>query len=172
MLFFYKMVYPIFMNRRAQKTEKHDSYRTFERVQTEELDKLLDDCSNVEDFVRAQVAPYQGVDLPGYLTYLIECKGLTRAEVIRRAGMSESYAYQIFAGEKQPSRDKLLALAVGVGMSADECRRALKLAGHSELYIKNRRDAAIAFGLRRGLDVYDINDLLYQMQEPILVSSK
>ncbi|MDR1796740.1 MAG: helix-turn-helix transcriptional regulator [Clostridiales Family XIII bacterium] len=143
-------------------------YSEYERKSTVDIEDAMRRYDNIRDFLRDHVDGFQGVELSGYLQQIVKKKGISRADAIKAADISESFAYQIFSGDKHPSRDKLLALAIGLSMDAEECRRALKLAGHSELYLKNRRDAIIAFGLRKRLDIYEINDLLFQMDEPAL----
>ncbi len=54
---------------------------------------------------------------------------------------------RIFAGEKIPSRDKLIALAFGLRLSEEETIKLLKISGNRELYARDERDALILFAL-------------------------
>ena len=69
--------------------------------------------------------------------------------------------YQIFSGEKNPSRDKLLALAFGLALTGDETQRMLKISCNRELYARDTRDALILFALERGNTILEVNESLY-----------
>jgi len=95
-------------------------------------------------------------------------RGYKKSGGISASCLSKTYAYQIFSGVKNPSRDKLLALAVAMTLTFEECQRLLRLAAVNELYVKNKRDSIIIFGLMRGLNNMELNDLLYEMEEFVL----
>jgi hypothetical protein len=44
-----------------------------------------------------------------YMDSLIADKALKRSDIIKASRLSETYAYQFFAGLRNPSRDKLIA---------------------------------------------------------------
>ena len=46
--------------------------------------------------------------LPEYLQQLLDEKGLVRSEVVRGASINENFGYQIFMGQRNASRDKIL----------------------------------------------------------------
>lgn len=133
----------------------------------EELtEKLLDQLLSapcVEDYLASNELPQRS--LSEYLQALLEEKGLARAKVIHEADLNETYGYQIFMGQRQPGRDKLLALTFAMGLDARQTNRVLKLAGHNELYVKNRRDAIIMFCLDKGMSVRAVNEELYRFGE-------
>ena len=59
------------------------------------------------------------------LSYTAEQK----AELARRSGISEVYLHQVFAGRRNPSRDRLLCICVGLGITLDETQRMLTQGG-------------------------------------------
>ena len=65
----------------------------------------------------------------------------------KQSGMSEIYLHQIFAGHRNPSRNRLLCLCYGLSASIDETQELLKLSGMAQLYPKRKRDAIIYYGL-------------------------
>lgn len=87
--------------------------------------------------------------LPEHLNLLLSQKGVSRADV-----------YQIFSGEKIPSRDKLIAIAFGLRLSDEEAQKMLKLSGNRELYARDERDALILFALQHKKNIFEINELL------------
>ena len=135
---------------------------------TAELLEALRKSQTIEAFEREYGNDYIGMSFFQYMEVLLKEKKLKKIDVINKSGLNKVYAYQIFAGIRKPSRDKLLALAYAMKLSYKECQQLLHLANVSGLYIKNRRDSAIIFGLMRGLSVLDINELLYEMGEFIL----
>ena len=99
-------------------------------------------------------------ELGEYLMQLLRQKNLKRAQVVEDSGVDKAYVYQIFNGDKKPSRDKLIVIAFGMGLNEEETQRVLKLAGHSELYPRLARDALILFFIQRGKDIWETDDAL------------
>ena len=91
------------------------------------------------------------------LTRLYETKDLTKAELARRSGISEVYLHQVFAGRRNPSRDWLLCICVGLGITLDETQRMLTQGGYAQLY-----------GVVHQLPLGEINDKLFAEQEKTL----
>ncbi len=98
--------------------------------------------------------------LSEHLMLLLRKKKLRRSQVARDSGVDSAYVYQIFNGEKKPSRDKLIAIAFGLHLNEEETQRMLKIGGYSELYPRVARDALILFCIQRGKDVNQTNDAL------------
>ena len=76
------------------------------------------------------------IERPEYLSLQLRQKHLRRADVVRGSHLDRTYVYQIFSGKKTPSRDKLLAIAFGLQLSAEETQKMLKLSGNLELYVR------------------------------------
>ena len=73
------------------------------------------------------------------------CKELSvsRASVIARSNIPKNYAYQLFNGIRNPSRDKVIQLAFGFGMDVDCTQELLKIAHQAPLYPRIPRDIVI-----------------------------
>lgn len=82
--------------------------------------------------------------------------------------LDRAYVYQIFSGEKTPSRDKLIAIAFGLKLSDDETQKMLKISGNRELYARDKRDALILFALQHKKTIWDTNELLYSHNLTVL----
>lgn len=98
------------------------------------------------------------------LEELLKSKQLKKSEVIKRAEISEVYAYQIFSGLRVPERKKLLCLAVAMQLNIDETQTLLKCAGYSQLYAKLPFDSIVLYGICKQLSVVQINELLFEYQ--------
>lgn len=126
-------------------------------------DKNLTDWRerNREEFV---------LPLNDYLAKLLEEKNLSKSEVIERAGLNREYAYHIFSGtKKNPSRQKLLALAIAMDLTLEEIQYLLRYAGLGILYPRNQWDAVIISAIEQKLNVLETNELLHRLGETILL---
>ena len=135
---------------------------------TDELLHELLTVSNPIEFTEAHNIGHR--TLSEYLNQLLAEKGLRRADVVREAGINETFGYQIFKGQRNPTRDKVLQLAFALGCDLIETNRLLKAAGANELYCKDRRDAIILFCIDRGMGLTRTDEELYRFGEETLVS--
>jgi transcriptional regulator with XRE-family HTH domain len=72
---------------------------------------------------------YRPVSAGPLLTYHRLTAGHTQAELARRAGIDHSLLNRYEAGERRPSRARVLKLAHALGLSADETDELLQTAG-------------------------------------------
>lgn len=96
------------------------------------------------------------------LEKLMNKYNLKKSVIIRRAEMSEVYAYQIFSGIRVPERKKLLCIAVAMELPLDEVQTLLKCGGYSTLYVKLPFDSIVLYGICNKLSVVEINQILYE----------
>jgi len=143
--------------------------------ETGELLEILKRSSDLSDYMEAASDDMaEPVSVFGYLREIMERKGLEKKQVIRDAGLERKYGYEIFREsekKKRPSRDKVLAICFAMRLTCDEVMELLKKTGYPLLYPKFERDSIILFGLVRGYSLNDINDLLYERNCPVIVSS-
>ena len=130
---------------------------------TEELLSELLDAPSASSFLRGNKLLDRS--LSSYLQQLLEEKGLNRAQVVRDAGLNETFGYQIFKGTRKASRNKVLQLAFAMRLSLRETDRLLQAAGLNELYCKNRRDAIIIFAVEKGYNLQKTDEELYRFGE-------
>lgn len=103
--------------------------------------------------------------LSEYLRQLLSERHLTVGEVIQRCNLDRSYGYQLFNGTRRPTRDMLIIISFQLELGEKQAQRLLKLAGRPTLYARNRRDAAIMFGLGNRLTLFQTEDLLSELEE-------
>lgn len=104
--------------------------------------------------------------LSDYLEKLLAAKNLSKKDIIDRAGLNREYVYHIFSGlKKNPSRPKLLALAIAMELNLEEVQYLLRYAGLGLLYPRNQWDAVIISAINQKLSVEQTNDLLYRLGE-------
>ena len=95
-------------------------------------------------------------------------RGMKKKDVVRRSRLNQTFAYQIMAGMRHPSRDKLIQLCFGMCLDEAESCELLERGGMSALRPYARRDVVVAFCLNRGLEVSACDDLLWRLEEPTL----
>lgn len=128
---------------------------------TDELKHEIKAATDIEDFLTSNDGQMLAQGLTEYLNTLLAQKNISRADVVRGSQLDRAYVYQIFSGEKTPSRDKLIAIAFGLRLSVDETQKMLKLSGNRELYSRDKRDALILFTLQKRGNIAEANGLLY-----------
>lgn len=105
-----------------------------------------------------------------FLGQLMTEKHLTKQEVIERSGLNREYGYHILSGaRKNPSRQKILALALAMGLNLDEVQYLLRYARQGVLYPRNQWDAVIISAIEQNLSVMQTNELLHSLGETILL---
>lgn len=103
--------------------------------------------------------------LSAHLAALLRSHNMTVQDIILRCNLDRSYAYQMFNGTRTPTRDFLLRLSFLLQLSETEAQRLLKIAGRAPLYARNRRDAAVLYGLTHRLSLEETECLLQNLQE-------
>lgn len=139
---------------------------------TDELRHEIKTATDMEDYLAKNSTYLLKDSLSEHLHMLLSRKNLRRADVIRGSLLGRAYVYRIFAGDKTPSRDKLIALAFGMQLSDTEAQKMLKLSGNRELYARDGRDALILFALQRNMTIMDVNDMLFDHGFAVLDTAK
>lgn len=103
--------------------------------------------------------------LSEYLQALLEEKGLRRIDVIHDADLNETFGYQIFMGQRKPSRNKILQIALAMGLTLQETNWLLQAGEANTLYCKDRRDAIIVFCVEKRYPLHQVNEELYRFGE-------
>ena len=147
-------------------TIKGEELTSMDRKTTRTLSRKLENvrnCTEGDAFIEDN-AESQPMELHEYLNRLIAEHKTTAADAARRSNISKNYIYNILNGErKNPSRDKILALCVGIGAGFSQTNRALELAKYSPLYPKDERDVRVAVAINKGMT--DVTRLNLQLEE-------
>ncbi len=135
---------------------------------TSDLRQELMEDNSIDTYLQGNAALFVNQDVVALLTELYEQKHLTKAALARQAGMSEVYLHQVFAGRRNPSRDRLLCLCIGLEATVEETQQLLRQAGYAQLYPRVRRDAIILHAIAHGIALPLVNDKLYEENEKTL----
>ena len=136
-----------------------------DKKNTDGLQQELMDSTDLSQFLSRNQEQFVDKSVAELLNHLFEKKNISKAALAKQAGMSEIYLHQIFAGRRTPSRNRLLCLCYGLEASIEETQELLRLCGMAELYPKLKRDAIIYYGLLHKLDLFVINDQLFDENE-------
>lgn len=125
---------------------------------TDELLKVLKSKKEYSDFFSEEKHELIFKSVAEYLNFLLEEKKITKAEVIKNSNLDRTYAYQLFSGRREnPSRNKMLMLAIGMHLNFDETQKLLKVSELAQLYVRMPRDSVIIHCLEKGLSLDDTN---------------
>ena len=139
-----------------------------ENKTTDDLSQALMSEPDLDSYLRENQPFFAGQSIAELLALYHERTNLSKAALARKAGMSEVYLHQVFAGRRNPSRDRLLCLCVGLETSLEEAQRLLKLASYAPLYPRLKRDAIISYGIVHHMALGEINDKLFAENEKTL----
>ena len=138
------------------------------RKETNNLQMDLMSSPNLSNFLENNEKNFISESVTEILNKVFSEQKVSKAALAKRSGMSEIYLHQIFAGRRTPSRNRLLCLCYGLGISLDETQELLKKCGCAPLYPKIRRDAIIIYGILHQIDLFEINDQLFTENEETL----
>ena len=138
---------------------------------TEELKNDLRQASGLESFLVDNRKSFCKYTLAEYLHHLLEEKHLIKMDVVRDSLLERLYAYHIFAGRKKnPSRNKVISLALAMKLTPEETQYLLYYAGTEQLYVRNPRDSILWYALDHHISVIDTNIMLQMMSESPLLN--
>lgn len=134
---------------------------TDDKKETDDLKQQLMQTADLDSFLSENIGNFNDKTIQELLNALYVKTDLSKAELARRSGVSTVYLHQLFSGRRNPSREKLICLAIGLGASLDETQEMLRRSGFAELYAKDKRDAIIIFGITHGKSLPEVNDDLF-----------
>lgn len=138
------------------------------RKDTMMLQSELKSAQSAEAFVRENQSELKIKSVAEYLNEMLIKYDLEKCDVAKRGGFVGNYLYQVFNGVKSAGRDKLIQIALGFPLTLEETQYLLRLGGHSELYVRNSRDAFLMFAIEKGYGIQRVNELLFENKKEIL----
>lgn len=135
---------------------------------TQELLEILNSTDKIQTYLSdfPEVIPQE--PLSPALEKLLSEKGLKKSRCIKDSGLPRTYAYQIFSGERTPSRDKLLALCLAMHLTPKEVHTLFSATGYPDLYAKNQRDSVFIFAFNKHLSPIETNELLMELKMDLM----
>ena len=139
------------------------------RKDTDDLSSSLMEAPNLDAFLSENDESFTRQNVQDLLQQLFLKTNLTKAELARRSGVSTVYLHQLFSGRRNPSRNRLICLAIGLSATLEETQMLLRRSGQAELYPRDRKDAIILFGITHRRSIQQINDDLFSKGEDTLL---
>lgn len=137
---------------------------------TEILLSELTRTSSLQQFNRKNDTHLSHPDPIAYLLDIASARGIRKAAVIKNSLIERTYAYHLMNGSKNPGRDHLIAFCRAGELVLEETQNVLKYACQRQLYARDRRDAAVIFGISNHYTVCRINLLLEELELPPLIT--
>lgn len=137
---------------------------------TEELLDRLISSPDIQSYLDQDSTSNQTLTV--FLETLREANNMKRSVLARESGLNATVVYDIFSGKSRPGRDHAIMLSIGLNCDLRETQRLLRLAGVSELWCKQRRDAIIIWCIEHGFDLAATDDELQRLGERPLLQSK
>ena len=137
---------------------------------TEELLDRLISSPDIQSYLDQDSTSNQTLTV--FLETLREANNMKRSVLARESGLNATVVYDIFAGKSRPGRDHAIMLSIGLNCDLRETQRLLRLAGVSELWCKQRRDAIIIWCIGHGFDLTATDNELQRLGEQPLLQSK
>ena len=137
-------------------------------IRTSVLLRDLNNTPDIEAFIESNINELVIPPFNEYITDSCKTAGLIPEQVIKHAGIERTYGHQLFNGTRNPSRDKVIQLAFGLGLDLDGTQKLLQIAGKSPLYPKIKRDAAIIFCIDKHKDLMDTQSILETLKVTLL----
>ncbi|WP_278803029.1 helix-turn-helix domain-containing protein [Bifidobacterium pullorum] len=137
---------------------------------TEELLDRLISSPDIQSYLDQDSTSNQTLTV--FLETLREANNMKRSVLARESGLNATVVYDIFSGKSRPGRDHAIMLSIGLNCDLRETQRLLRLAGVSELWCKQRRDAIIIWCIEHGFDLTATDNELQRLGEQPLLQSK
>lgn len=135
---------------------------------TTDLQSELMSAPDLGRFLSENEDKFNSETFTDLLQSLFRTKKISKAALAKKAGISNVYLYQIFSGERNPSRNRILCLCFGLNATLDESQEMLKRSGFAQLYVKEKRDAIIIYALSHSMTLDEVNDQLFLEHEETL----
>jgi hypothetical protein len=106
--------------------------------------------------------------LPSYLNALMGKRDMSTQQLFEQARLERSTGFKIMNGQRRPSRDVLLRVALVLKLDLEEAQQLLKVGRHAPLTPRDSRDQAVIRGLLHKKSLYDVDEILdRQGEEPL-----
>ena len=136
---------------------------------------MLEELVNASDFDDAKLDNMLDGKFKDEFNKLLNSKGVSRAEILRRTGISGTYFDELrnyaLKKKKSPSRNVLLNICLAVDADREEIDHILKCAGLSPLYVRITMDAIIIWGNEHNKTGMEIKDMILEKCGPDIFGS-
>ena len=133
-------------------------------IETQELLNRLETEDDIALFFKENEGEFLTIDLRELLNELVAHKELKLSDIVRKSGQGD-YVYKVFNGDRKPSRDILIGIAIGMNLTFKETQFVLRITKQAALDPRDKRDSILIYSINTGLEYPKVNDLLSEMNE-------
>ena len=133
-------------------------------IETQELLNRLETEDDIALFFKENEGEFLIINLRELLNELVAHKELKLSDIVRKSGQGD-YVYKVFNGDRKPSRDILIGIAIGMNLTFKETQFVLRIAKQAALDPRDKRDSILIYSINTGLEYPKVNDLLSEMNE-------
>ena len=133
-------------------------------IETQELLNRLETEDDIALFFKENEGEFLTIDLRELLNELVAHTELNQSDIVRKSGQGD-YVYKVFNGDRKPSRDILIGIAIGMNLTFKETQFVLRIAKQAALDPRDKRDSILIYSINTGLEYPKVNDLLSEMNE-------
>lgn len=134
------------------------------RKSTDKLNKILKSNIPISQYLKENTASFHKLTLPETFEIILKENRISKAQAVKGSNLERTHGYQILSGKRNPTRDTLLRMCIGMKASSEQTRIFLLKIKAAPLYSKDKRDSVILFGILHHINLQEINELLYQNQ--------
>ena len=81
---------------------------------TDDLQQALLSTPDLDRFLEENSEKFIHEDVPSILNSMYEKKNISKATLAKQAGMSSVYLHQVFSGRRNPSRNRMICICIGM----------------------------------------------------------
>lgn len=138
-------------------------------IDTKALEKLVRSCDNEDELKKLIEAKYT-LKIEYYIDGILRRKNISKATLLKKANIEESYGYKMLRGSRELPRDRVIQFSIAMELTVDETNEFLKQAGHKQLYPKaeSSRDMIIIYCIEKRLGIIETDLVLERFgQKPL-----
>lgn len=136
------------------------------RKKTDELlEELKFKNTDIQEYIENNPESFIEINLKDFWEKIIKNSGMTKSDIINKSDFSYVYFYDVIAGKKIPTSDKIIRLVLAMHLSLEQCQTALRYCGKSQLYPRIKRDSLLIYAISQGYTVFQTQELLIKSGE-------
>lgn len=136
------------------------------RKKTDELLKELKfKKTNIQEYIENNPESFIEINLKEFWGEILESSSMSKSDIINKSDFSYVYFYDVIAGKKIPTSDKIIRLVLAMHLSLEQCQTALRYCGKSQLYPRIKRDSILIYAISHGYTVFQTQELLLKSGE-------
>ncbi len=148
--------------------DKDEINKNSSKSETELLEDALIREAEYDDFEKKYAGQIKEGLFLTELRKLMVINDFDVSKIYIESGLSRSYIYQLLNGDRIPSRDAIINLAIVFACDLNETNRLLKICEKQSLYAKNKRDSVIIYSISHSYTLEETNKLLKEKEQQLL----